>query len=151
MRGQKHLIECNCILPQFRRMPDPPFHKFVVFSIINDDGSVQEKRAQCPNCSALHIVTDLCASKIAVGRDSSNVALTIDDVKSGIAPEVRADLEKYDLDLATWEQVAFAIDKERWGEIVILVSETVDGAVEGKYAKILGRNWLKIEPFERKK
>lgn len=151
MRGQKHLIECNCVLPQFRKMPDPPFHKFVVFSIVEDDGTVREKRAQCNNCSALHIVNDFCTSTVTVGRDSSNVALTIDDVKSSIPPELRVALEKYELDLATWEQVQFTVENEMWGERVILVAEESSKAVEGKFMQILGSTLFKIGSFERKK
>ena len=48
MNGIKHLIECQCILPQFKKRENPPYHKFVVFSIIDDVDEVLEKFAQSP-------------------------------------------------------------------------------------------------------
>ena len=36
MAGIKHLIECHCMLPQYRNKKDRQYHKFVVFSIIDN-------------------------------------------------------------------------------------------------------------------
>ena len=40
----KHTIECNCVLPQYKNIVPIVFHKFIVFSIINED---EIGRASC--------------------------------------------------------------------------------------------------------
>ena len=45
--GVKHLIECHCILPQFKKKQPPIYHKFTVYSKFNSDtGNVIEKYEQ---------------------------------------------------------------------------------------------------------
>ena len=51
MDSVNHLIECRCILPQYKKAIDPPFHKFVVFSVIDKFDVVLEK-ACCGNIVA---------------------------------------------------------------------------------------------------
>jgi len=46
----KHLVECKCSLPQFRERDIPVPHSFVVFSVVNEDGSIQPSYAECNNC-----------------------------------------------------------------------------------------------------
>ncbi len=46
MFGLKHMVECNCILPQYRNQTPAVFHQFVVFSIINRDDELQPDYAQ---------------------------------------------------------------------------------------------------------
>ena len=145
--GQKHLVECNCILPQFRRQPDPPFHRFVVFSQIEDDGTVTSKWAQCNNCGAIHKVVDVCKSEIQTGREQSSAVLTIDDIRHGISKELADVLEKHSVDVATWEFAQFVIENSKWGESVLLSSEMVDGERQGKMLRILGNTLFKIVPF----
>ena len=40
MPGIKHLIQCHCILPQYRNIDDPIFHKFIVFSKMDSNGDL---------------------------------------------------------------------------------------------------------------
>ena len=37
VEGVKHLIQCHCVLPQYRNANPPMFHKFVTFSVVDDD------------------------------------------------------------------------------------------------------------------
>ena len=60
MRGQKHLIECHCILPQYRRALNTVYHKFVVFSEIDDSDTVVPKFAQCNNCGVIGHLAGQC-------------------------------------------------------------------------------------------
>ena len=43
----KHLVECNCVLPQYKDMDPTIFHKFIVFSEIKKDGSVKQSYIKC--------------------------------------------------------------------------------------------------------
>lgn len=141
--GQKHLISCKCILPQFSKLEDPPFHKFLVFSIINDDDKVEPKFAQCNSCGAIHKVTDICASQILNKEDASSI-VDVEDIKLGLDQKLVATLERYDADLPTWEAVQFIIENEHWGDFVTLTSDEIDGEVQRKYIRIMGRGIFKV-------
>ena len=60
--GVKHLVQCNCMLPQLKSKSI--LHKFLVFSIVDDNNKVQVKFAQCNNCNVIHKVTEVCKSTI---------------------------------------------------------------------------------------
>ena len=62
----KHLVECHCVLPQYRNRQELVYHKFTVFSLLEDD-SVVEKLVRCNNCDAVHRVFDVCKSEIFIG------------------------------------------------------------------------------------
>src|SRR4051812_34631188 len=100
--GLKHLITCRCVLPQFKRLPEPPQHQFIVFSIIDDEGTAQIKFSQCNNCGIIHKVIDVCRSEI-VSRESMNSIVKIDDVKINLPSNLSNILESNAADLASWE------------------------------------------------
>lgn len=147
MNGCKHLIECNCVLPQFTRQENPPFHKFTVFSVLDDDDKVVIKFAQCPSCGVIHRVVDVCKSEIIVGREQLSSLITVDDIKLSLSKELCDVLTKHSVDLPTWEHAQFIVENERWGEFVMLVSETVNGTKQGKRLRILGRSIFKVDTF----
>lgn len=147
--GQKHLVACRCVLPQFRNMPDPPLHHFVVFSIVGDDGVFEPKLVQCNNCGILHKVTELTCSELINGRESAQSITSIDDIRTSISEQLGAALDKAGADLATWEAVKFIVDEQRWGDIVVLTSDVVEGLRQGKYVRVLGPSLFKIDTFMR--
>ena len=79
--GIKHLIECHCVLPQFRNRLDAVYHRFVVFSIIDADDNMVPKYAQCNNCGVIHKVIDVMTSEVALGNDNDAAVISIDDIK----------------------------------------------------------------------
>lgn len=147
--GQKHLIKCRCVLPQFKKMEDPPAHKFIVFSVIQDDGSVVPKYAQCNNCGVIHKVTDICKSEVLPGKEHMGSILKIEDIKPSLHPNFAQILETNSVDLATWEAVQHIVENKRWGEIVVLTTETEGNELHGKYIRVLGESLCKVEPFTR--
>ena len=62
----RHLIECQCILPIYKNKTKPLYHKFKVFSVIEDD-QIEEKYVMCNNCKILHRVTEFNKSEIMWG------------------------------------------------------------------------------------
>ncbi len=148
--GQKHLVRCRCVLPQFKKMQDPPAHQFVVFSVIDDTDKVIPKIVQCPNCGLVHKVTDLTKSEIAMNRDSSSATLTIDDIKTSLPENIANALETNNVDLPTWEAIQFEHENKRWGQsFVVLTSEEQDGMRSGKYMRLLGDKLFEIKQFNR--
>ena len=55
MIGTKHLIQCHCVLPQFRKMDNPIFHKFVVYSRFSEESIVEERLVKCNNCDCKYV------------------------------------------------------------------------------------------------
>jgi hypothetical protein len=146
--GLKHLITCRCVLPQFKRASNPPQHQFVVFSVIDDDGSVRVKFSQCNNCGICHKVMEINRSEV-VSRESMMSIPSIDDVKVGMPPQLANALETSDADLASWEHARFILDSKQWGQFVVLTTDEEDGLRQGKFIQILGENMFKIDTFAR--
>lgn len=149
MDGFKHLVSCTCVLPQYRGRREPVFHKFLVFSIIEDDDSVRPKIVECTNCGAVHKVHEIGRSERIIGREDLSSLLSKDDIKQNLPGNVTAILESYSVDLPTWEEVQFAMDYQMWGREVILKQEDVQGMTQGKLLKILGPGMVRIESFSR--
>ena len=147
--GQKHLIKCRCVLPQFKKLENPPAHRFTVFSVVNDDGTVVVKHSQCNNCGAVHKVTDICVSEILQGKDNMNSLIRIEDIKPSIHSNFVGILEASFADLATWEYVQFIVENKKWGEFAVLTTESDGDDVHGKYIRVLGESFCKVESFTR--
>jgi hypothetical protein len=148
LQGQKHLIKCRCVLPQFKKMVNPLLHQFIVFSIIEDD-NVKLKYSQCPNCGIVHRITEIGKSEIIQGREAMQSLITIDDIKSGLPENLRFILEKNNADLPTWEAVSFYYENKLWGNFVVLSSDTDSSVKQGKYVRLLGDSLFKVESYTR--
>lgn len=147
--GQKHLIKCRCVLPQFKNLNDPTQHHFIVFSTINENGDVDIKYSQCNNCGVIHKVIDICRSEIQSGKENMNSLLKIEDLRPSLHNNYLNILEANNADLPTWEAVQFAIENKLWGSIVILTTDNDQDVVYGKFIKILGESLCKVENFTR--
>lgn len=147
--GLKHLIRCRCVMPQFKNLPEPPVHQFVVFSIVDDSDVVKSKFSQCNNCGVIHKVIDICKSEIIQSRESMGSLINIDDIKPSLPQNLVAILESNGADLATWEASQFIFENEKWGEFVVLNSDAESGLRQGKYVQIIGKNLFKVGTFSR--
>lgn len=149
-RGQKHLIKCRCVLLQFKHADNPPVHQFTVFSVIDDDDRVKLKYAQCPNCGIVHRVTEIGKSEVIQGREAMSSMLSISDMKQSMPEALASLLESNAADLPTWEAAQFIVENQRWGDFVVLSTDTDGDTKQGKYVRILGEKLFKVETFSRK-
>ena len=147
MDGVKHLVQCHCVLPQYRKRKDPVFHKFLAFSIIDDDDNVIPKFVQCDNCGIVHRVIDICKSEFVTGREELKTFTQKADIAFSLDKSICEVLESYNCDISTWEEVKFIIDYQKWGRRVVLTRETIDSQTQGKALVINSRNDMQIEPF----
>lgn len=147
--GQKHLVRCRCVLPQFKHSANPPAHQFTVFSVINDDNTVKPKFAQCTNCGVIHRVHELSRSDILLGREAMGSIITVNDIRVSLPDALVAILENTKADLPTWEAVQFIYENKQWGSFAVLTSDTEGDVKQGKYVRILGEKMFKVETFER--
>ena len=147
--GQKHLISCRCVLPQFKNNPNSNRHRFVVFSEVIEN-VVKQKYAQCNNCGLIHKVIDICTSEIMQGKEGMNSILSIEDIKAGMNPSLVGILERHQCDLPTWEHAQYVLDNKRWGDMVILTNDDDDDGKVVKYVRLIGETLFKVDSYVRK-
>lgn len=144
--GQRHLVQCQCVLPQYRKLKDPVFHKFTVFSVIDND-TVEPKYVQCNNCGAVHKVYDICKSEIIPGKDELRSVTTIQEISISIPGDLRQLLETYNCDITVWEHIKFSLQEQRWGDQVVITRESVGDEVTGKILTIAARDRFTLENY----
>lgn len=147
--GQKHLVRCRCVLPQFKHANPPKPHQFIVFSVIDDDGSFRVKFAQCTNCGIVHRVTEVCRSEIVQGRETMGSIISIADIKASLPAQLVQILENNQADLPSWEAAQFIHEHKQWGGFVVLTSDVEGTLKQGKYVVILGERLFKVETYAR--
>ena len=149
MKGIKHLIQCHCTLPQFRNRSEPLFHKFTVFSIVDDQGDILTKFSVCENCGIVHKVHDGCKSELLMGVEDNGSVISIKDIRPSLPSKIVEILDNYNCDLATWENVKFIFEEKIWGDIIILKKEMMGDSMQIKSVTIENENSFKIESHIR--
>lgn len=147
MEGIKHLVQCHCILPQYKNKTEPLFHKFVAFSLVDDGDTVIPKFVNCNNCGALHKVYDICSSELVTNKEDTGQGMKISDFKLSLPADVFSVLTEYGKEIADFEHAQFIMDYEKWGSTIVLVREHADESVQGKLLKFLSSNKFRIESF----
>lgn len=150
MSGLKHLVQCHCILPQYKNRKDPVFHKFPVFSIIDESDTVITKYAECNNCGAAHKVYDVCKSEIIAGKDEVRSQLTKDDFKFSLPQDLYELLCHYNQELPDFEMCQYILDNELWDSTVVLSREDLGDHVQGKILRFISEKKFRIESYTHK-
>ena len=150
MEGVKHIIECHCILPQYRERKDPVYHKFVVFSEIDESDTVIPSHAQCNNCGTVHKIYDICKSEIVAGKDESATVERIKDVALSLPKSVTELFESYSLDLPDYMLARHIIENKKWNTTMVLSKESEDSTVNGKILRFIEEDRFRVESFSRK-
>ena len=145
--GVQHLIECTCILPQYLKSDNPVFHRFITFSVVLEDGSVEKKYTQCNFCGVVHDVINICESEIVYGSEDTHSVLTKEDIMLSLPQRLAALLEDYRCELPVFEHVKFIIDEQQWNQHVIITRELIDGRQTGKFLSINSPDRFGISPY----
>ena len=146
-KGIKHLIQCHCILPQYRNQRDPTFHKFVVFSIIDNSDTCIAKTVNCNNCGIAHKVYDICKSELLTGKEDVKVQLSIEDFKLSLPESLYDLLVSYEKEIHDFEHAQFIIDNSEWESSIVLTKENIEDRTEGKLVKFIACDRFRIESF----
>ena len=148
MLGFKHLVECNCILPQYKDKLTPVFHQFQVFSLIDENGNFVESNVQCDNCGIIHRVIEMCKSELLIGKETSKAVETIKDVQHFLPKHVISILEDYHCEIADYQYIKYCIETNSLENFIILTREQEeDGTIVGKILKYKGNDKFAIEPY----
>ncbi len=140
------MVECQCVLPQYKKSSNPVYHRFIVFSVLEED-KVRVSFAQCNNCGVVHKVVDLCKSEILNGKENLNSLETIEDIKLSIPADLSTVLENYSCDISNWQHAKFIYENRKWGESIVLVREELESEIQGKFLTIVSHDRFKIETF----
>ena len=149
MPGIKHLIQCHCVLPQYRKLDTPIFHKFVVFSRTDEVGDIIPRLFKCNNCGVAHKVVEFCKSEIVYGIEDSHAIVSMDDLRLGIPDKISDILDHHKCDIATWEQVDDIISNKEWGSNVVLSKQSAGGSTQILCLSIDGENSFKVQTHLR--
>lgn len=135
------------MLPQYKNSKEPVFHKFVVFSVIDDGDTCIPKICNCNNCGAAHKVYDICKSEIIIGKDDVRSEMSIEDFKISLPDSLYELLVNYEKELHDFEHSQFIIDNKKWGTTIVLTKDIIEEKVEGKLLKFLSENKFRVESF----
>jgi|TARA_R110002060_G_scaffold26534_1_gene36056 hypothetical protein len=149
MNGTRHLIQCHCILPQYRKNKVPIFHKFVVFSVYDESGDVIPKLSECNNCGVVHNIIDFCKSEVVHSIDDARSIIKIDDIIPTIPPNTVSILSSYNCDISIWENIKFIYDNDLWGEEVVIAKDQLDSVTQVKVLTIKSESRVKIDTHIR--
>jgi|13_taG_2_1085334.scaffolds.fasta_scaffold00334_25 hypothetical protein len=127
----KHLLECQCISPIYKKHTKIIYHKFQVFSEFDDEGNMQEKLVSCNNCNAIHKVYETCKSEILLNReDLLNLVNTKEDIifnlKSYGLNNIVEILEKNDTDISIWEHVLYVYENKLEDHKITFYKQVID-------------------------
>ncbi len=146
--GIKHLVQCHCMLPQYRNSDVPVFHQFVVFSIIDGKSdTVVPKFASCNNCGAVHKVVDICKTEMLTGRNEVPSQLKIEDFRLSLPTDLYELLVSYGKEIADFEHAQFILESEDWDKFIILTREEIDDMIQGKLVKFLASDRFRVESY----
>jgi len=145
MSGIKHLIECHCVLPQFRNRDNVIYHKFVVYSKFDSESDIVSRFINCNNCGTLHKIIDICKSEIVPGIENSISSLSEDDISKIIPERMSKILNDHKCDIATFEQVLDVINSEEWNTPVIISKQSIKGSTQIKTMTILNKSEFTID------
>ena len=135
------------MLPQYKNRPDPVFHKFIVFSVIDDSDTVIPKYSQCNNCGIVHKIIDICQSEIITGKEDLKSLPTVDEIRMMLPEDVQRVLDNYGVELAVWEHVLFAVQNKIRDYYVILTRDIMENEIQGKLMRFDSDGKIKIETF----
>lgn len=130
----KHLIECQCVLNIFKNKTKIIYHKFKVFSEIDNDDEVREKYVICNNCDIVHRVYEVCKSEIKWGCENlKSLVTTKEDIKFNLESKnyhiITEELEKNNIDLCEWEYIDYLLENKKEGQIILNKNEIDDNIV----------------------
>tara|TARA_A100001515_G_scaffold73854_1_gene58707 strand:- start:124 stop:585 length:462 start_codon:yes stop_codon:yes gene_type:complete len=149
VKGIKHILECHCILPQYRDRREPVYHKFIVFSEIDESDTVVPSNVQCNNCGTVHKIYDLCKSEIVAGKDESASVEKKEDVALSLPKQLVSLLETYSLEICDYQLARHIIENKQWDSTLVLSMENEGETSSGKILRFLAEDRFRVESFSR--
>ena len=125
--GQRHLIECHCILPIYKNAKTQIYHKIAVYSMFNEQtGKVIPKYVNCNNCGITHYVTEYCKSEIQIGKEDITSIRSVLEVEIGLPEKLTKFLKQYSPTIDILEEVEHVFNNQLFPKGIIIKREIID-------------------------
>ena len=150
----KHLVECQCTLRLYKNRSKQIYHKFPVFSLIEEDDSVKEKYVICNNCDIVHRVYEVNKSEIKWGNEGlKSLVTTKEDLKFNFESQGLTDLvtilNANMIDISEWEYIDYILENNIDGQVVLEKNE-MDNNISFKVLHIKNNKYkIKTELVQR--
>ena len=145
MFGQRHLVECHCILPIYKSKQPPLYHKFAVYSLFDKKtGKVVPKYVNCNNCGVTHFVEELCKSTIKIGKEDIRSVRQIEEVCLNIPEKIIKILKDYNATIDIYEEIEDIFENDNYPSNTVIKREIIDENYHIKILQIQSNTKIKI-------
>lgn len=142
--GQKHLIECHCVLSLYKNRHPPVYHKFIVYSKFDNKGHIIPKYVNCNNCGITHYVYELCKSDIKIGKEDISSVRTIKDIEYSIPDVLVKLLKENECSIEVYEEIEDTLENESFPKQIIIKKSFIDDSYHNKYLVLSGKDSFKV-------
>lgn len=145
MSGQRHLIECHCVLPIYKNKKPVVYHKFAVYSFFDEKTSkVIPKYVNCNNCGVTHLIEEFCKSKIKLGKEDLKSVRSIKEVSLSLPKKLSELLLEYNSTIDVYEEAEDIIDNRDYPRSLVLQREIIDEVYHLKILTVNSEDRFKI-------
>ena len=145
MSGQRHLIECHCVLPLYKNAKPVVYHKFAVYSLFDEKTSkVTPKYVNCNNCGVTHYVDEFCKSEIKLGKEDVKSIRSIKEVSFSLPEKLTNVLKEYNSTIDIYEESEDIIENHLFPKNIIIKREIIDDIHHLKVLTFSSENKFKI-------
>jgi len=136
------------MLPQYKNRETSVFHKFLVFSIVDEESdTVEVKFSACNNCGAVHKIIDICKSEMIIGRDEVPTQMSIEDFQYSLPVDLYELLNTYHKEVPDFEHAQFILENEKWEDHIVLTREELEDMIQGKLVRFIAIDRFRIESY----
>lgn len=133
------------MLKTLQKGTTPLYHKFVVYSKIDEYENIIPKYVKCNNCETVHYVYEICRSEIKTGKEDITSINTIKDISLSLSEKLAGVLNENDAGLASYEEILDAIENDYFPLNIVLQRETIEDIIQIKTLVIKDKDNFKIE------
>ena len=145
MAGQRHLIECHCVLPLYKNKKPVVYHKFAVYSLFDEKTSkVTPKYVNCNNCGVTHYVEEFCKSQVKIGKEDVKTVRSIDEVSISLPEKLTKLLKDYNSTIDIYEESEDVIENKIFPKSITIKREIIDEVYHLKVLTINNEEKFKI-------
>ncbi len=144
-KGQRHLIECHCVLPIYKNVKPAVYHKFPVYSNFDKNEKVIPKYVNCNNCGITHFVYELCKSEIKVGKEDIGSVRSINDISINFSERLKNILKEYECQVDVYEELEDIFENNSFPNNIILKREIVEENYHLKILNVQSSDKFKIQ------
>jgi hypothetical protein len=142
--SQRHLVECHCVLPIYKDKKPILYHKFAVYSKVDQNDKVIPKYVNCNNCGVTHFVFEYCKSEITIGKEDVTSIRSKNDISISIPEKICNILEEYQATVDVYEEVEDVLENKLYPRNIVLSREILENNQIFKLLSVITEDKFKI-------